>query len=179
MTKEDFIRWAREQHDVECNQLYASSFIKGIPYSFHLKAVACQAKMFDYLLANDGECQLVQMGAWGHDLIEDARVTYNDIRNNWGETLADIIYACTELRGHDRSERHGPEYFKTLNANRLAVFVKLCDIIANVTFSMLTGSSMYDKYRKEYPHMRHMLNDHTVEFEDMFLHLERLLEVNK
>jgi (p)ppGpp synthase/HD superfamily hydrolase len=116
------------------------------------------------------------MGAWGHDLIEDARVTYNDIRNNRGQPMADIIYACTELRGRDRNERHGAEYFKTLNDNRLAVFVKLCDIIANVTFSMLTGSTMYDKYRKEYPHMREELYGHTVEFEDMFLHLERLLD---
>ena len=175
MSMVGFIKWAREQHDVECNQRYATSFMEDIPYSFHLKAVACQAKMFDYLLANDSERTLAQMGAWGHDLIEDARVTYNDIRNNWGQPLADIIYACTELRGRDRNERHGAEYFETLNANRLAVFVKLCDIIANVTFSMLTGSTMYDKYRKEYPHMREELYDHTGEFEDMFEHLERLL----
>lgn len=175
MSKEGFIHWAQTQHDVECNQRYASSFIKGIPYSFHLKAVAAQAKRFSYLLKDDDERSLVVMGAWGHDLIEDARVTYNDIRNNWGQSLADIIYACTELRGHDRSERHGPEYFETLRANRLAVYVKLCDIIANVLFSMLTGSSMYDKYRKEYSHMRMQLAPHYAEFMDMFKYLETLL----
>lgn len=173
-----FINWAREQHDVECNQRYAMSFIKDIPYSFHLKAVAAQAKRFDYLLKSDDERSLAIMGAWGHDLIEDARITYNDIKNKWGQPLADIIYACTELRGHDRSERHGPEYFETLNANRLAVYVKLCDIIANVTFSMLTGSSMYDKYRKEYPHMRMALAAHDAEFDDMFVYLRTLLSIN-
>jgi (p)ppGpp synthase/HD superfamily hydrolase len=179
MSKERFIMYAQHQHDVECNQRYATSFLQGIPYSFHLRAVAAQAKQFGYLLQTLEECQLTEMGAWGHDLIEDARVTYNDIKNAWGQPLADIIFACTELRGRDRSERHGDEYYETLNANRLAVFVKLCDIIANVTFGMLTGSSMYDKYRKEYPRLRRMLNDHTVEFEDMFLHLERLLQINK
>jgi (p)ppGpp synthase/HD superfamily hydrolase len=179
MSMENFIRYAQHQHDIECNQRYATSFMGGIPYSFHLKAVVAQAKRFGYLLRNDDERRLTEMGGWGHDLIEDARVTYNDIRNNWGQTLADIIFACTELRGRDRSERHGAEYFETLKANRLAVFVKLCDIIANVTFSMLTGSSMYDKYRKEYPHMCAELKEHAAEFMPMFLHLEHLLEINK
>lgn len=146
-----------DQHDVVCNQKYGDN----LPYSFHLKAVVAQVKRYQNCLPNVDLTHTDQIwnyqkavrSAAGHDLIEDARMTYNDIKQRWGEEVADIIYACTECRGHNREERHSKEYFNTLKQNRLAVFVKLCDIMANVLFSLLTNSSMYEKYQKEYPRL--------------------------
>lgn len=146
-----------EQHDVVCNQKYGDNLL----YSFHLKAVVAQVNKYKLCL-NQSDLNWVEQewryqkairGAAGHDLIEDARLTYNDVKQRWGVEVADIIYACTECRGHNRDERHSKEYFNTLKENRLAVFVKLCDIMANVIFSMLTNSSMYEKYQKEYPRL--------------------------
>jgi (p)ppGpp synthase/HD superfamily hydrolase len=164
------------QHDLVCNQKYATSFIKdGLPYSFHLRAVVEQIYKFKYLLKSESEIALAIAGGWGHDLIEDARVTYNDIKQDWGEELAEVIYRCTEERGRNRNARHSASYYCELAENDIATFVKLCDIIANVKFSLLTNSSMYEKYKKEYPKMKtHLYRE---QYMDMFEYLERILSV--
>jgi (p)ppGpp synthase/HD superfamily hydrolase len=164
------------QHDLVCNQKYATSFMKeGLPYSFHLRAVVEQAYKFKYLLKSEAEIALVLAGGWGHDLIEDARVTYNDIKQDWGEELAEIIYCCTEEKGRNRNARHDANYYNELSKNDLAVFVKLCDIIANTKFSLLTNSSMYEKYKKEYPKLKSNL--YREQYADMFEYLEKILSV--
>ncbi len=167
---ESFIDWCHHQHDVVCNQKYD----KTLPYSTHLKFVQAQAEKFAHLISPVEE-PTVRLAAAGHDLIEDARLTYNDIVDMVGQRVADVIYACTELRGKNRKERHGEEYFETLKYNDLAVYVKLCDIIANVTYSKLTNSSMWSKYRKEYKHLRYEL--YREKFDDMFVELEQLLKI--
>lgn len=151
-------------HDVRCNQKYD----KNLPYSFHLKCVLKQGEKyfklckirFNYM--DTLTCCLV-----GHDLIEDARLTYNDVIFLGRETsvnssiipneIADIIYACTEEKGKNREERHSEKFYLELGKNRLAVFVKLCDIMANVLYSKLTNSSMFDKYQKEFPNLKEYL----------------------
>lgn len=152
-----------DQHDIVCNQKYD----KTLPYSFHLKAVMAQVAIYYNLLPKNTPMGVCRKAACGHDLIEDARMTYNDtialltdksleycLTLEDAKICADIIYACTECRGHNREERHSPEFFQTLKANRLGVFVKLCDIMANVLFSLLTNSSMYEKYQKEFIHLK-------------------------
>lgn len=188
----NFIDFCKHQHDVECNQKYD----KTLPYSFHLNLVAKQVEKFKHLLPKEPIRNnknmysspvsielIVTYGAFGHDVIEDARMTYNDLEEKMSELnnsiaikmVQDIIYACTELRGHNRGERHGPEYFQLLKENNLATFVKLCDIIANVSYSLLTNSSMYSKYQKEYSHLYEEL--YTPEWNDMWDYLHRLLTI--
>jgi hypothetical protein len=180
----NFINFCINQHDIVCNQKYDDT----LPYSFHLGLVAKQVEKFKFILKPE-EHELVIMGAFGHDLIEDARTTYNDIKQFkfWKNTgydsrdsyfkpeLADIIYACTELRGHNRSERHGAEYLQGLKECRLGLFVKLCDISANVGYGILTNSSMVDKYRKEIPHLKEQL--YTEEFKPLWDNIENLLKL--
>lgn len=112
------------------------------------------------------------MGCWGHDLIEDARVTYNDIKNRVGADVADIIYCCTEEKGKDRPGRHPEKYYLELAENNLAIFVKLCDITANVTYSILTKSSMYDTHKEEHKKTHKYL--YRIEYKPMFDYLEKL-----
>jgi len=33
------------------------------------------------------------LATWGHDLIEDTRVSYNDVKEHLGQEAADIVYA--------------------------------------------------------------------------------------
>lgn len=177
-----FIDFCKHQHDIECNQKYDGN----LPYSFHLNLVAKQVKKFDNILKPE-ERILVLYGAWGHDLIEDARITYNDVKTYSHEVtsggkliktflpeVADIIYACTELRGKNRSERHGNEYIQGLKDCRLGLFVKLCDISANIGFGVLTNSSMVEKYRKEIPHLKEQL--YTEEFKPLWDNIENCLK---
>jgi len=123
------------------------------------------------------EQEKVRMAAWGHDLIEDARITYSDIVHDVGEQVADIIFCCTEEKGRNRKERHSDQYYKQLALNRLAVYVKLCDVIANVTYSLATCSSMYNKYRSEFKDFKAYCQNGD-EFLEIWIYLERLLKVN-
>lgn len=166
------------QHDIECNQKYN----KTLPYSFHLKAVVSQCCKYITLVPEETR-PFVKVAGGGHDLIEDARMTFNDVidmllscgySHDNARFIAKIIFACTELRGMDRPERHGPEFFKTLKENRLGVFVKLCDIMANVLFSILTNSSMFAKYKAEFPHLKKELYQ-VGEYEMLWYDLERTL----
>lgn len=177
-----FIDFCKYQHDIECNQKYDGN----LPYSFHLNLVAKQVEKFKHLLS-DIDQDAVICGAWGHDLIEDARITYNDIKNKnilyregikggfLSHKVADIIYACTELRGKNRSERHGAEYIQGLKDCRLGLFVKLCDIAANIGYGLLTNSGMYDKYKIEFPKLKEQL--YTEEFKPLWDYIEKLLNI--
>ena len=86
---------------------------------------------------------------WGHDLIEDCRVSYNDVKNHLGQEAADIIYAVTNEKGKNRSERANNKYYEGIRNTPGAVFVKLCDRIANVQYSKMTKSRMFEMYEKE------------------------------
>lgn len=153
-----------------------------MPYSKHLEYVAAHAYRFLHLLPDtwlnyslSKTHEVVLMGCWGHDLIEDARTTYNDVKQLAGKDVADIVWGCTEDAGRTREERHSEAYYARCAANKLSVFVKLCDIMANVTYSILTKSSMYEKHLRE--HEKTMKYLYRPEFEPMYKHLNKLFEV--
>jgi (p)ppGpp synthase/HD superfamily hydrolase len=162
-------------HDIQCNQKYN----KTLPYSFHLDMVHKQGEKFKHVL--DPNFILywadVVVGLYGHDSLEDARLTYNDIKDRFGKEAAEIIYCCTEERGRTRSDRHSDKYFEELRENDLAIFVKLCDIIANVKFSLLSNSSMFNKYKQEYPNVKQWL--YKREYQIMFDYLEQLFSITQ
>lgn len=166
--------WCYWRHDVYCNQQYDHQH----RYSFHLKAADAAYSKFKSLLAPEDR-PFARMGVAGHDLIEDARTTYNDIINEigpkYGKTVADIIYACTEVRGHNADERHGPEYLETLKKSRLGVFVKMCDCIANLTYSILTNSDFFKKHAKYHIQQRLELLPLYPEFKPMFDYMTGLI----
>lgn len=169
---DNFVAMCYRQHDEVCNQKYDA-----LPYSFHLKSVVRFAKKFMYLLTTSDDHPFVLCIASGHDLIEDARMTYNDILLCSNKEIADAIYACTEMRGRDRSERKNDEFYKYLVQNKLAVFVKLCDIMANSTFSIATNSSMFVKQKEEwlrikYYHLEYF--NHETLYADMFEFLDKI-----
>ncbi len=145
----DKIKWCIDKHN-ETNHMYDTY----LPYEFHLRMVAKVAEKFIELIPNlnDGETALrdsVLLAAYGHDLIEDTRVSYNDVKDILGQEAADIIYAVTNEKGKNRKERANEKYYEGIRNTRGAVFVKLCDRIANVQYSKMTGSRMFDMYKKE------------------------------
>jgi (p)ppGpp synthase/HD superfamily hydrolase len=166
-------------HDVSCNQKYNGT----LPYSFHLEMVLSQAQKFSDLVKNRydkrGELEvwdIIKISCLGHDSIEDARLTYNDIKEKFGVEVAEIVYLCTENKGRTRAERKDAQWYCELKSNELAVFVKLCDIIANVKFSLLTNSSMFKKYKSEYVEKvkPHLYSD---QYRDMFAYLDKIFEI--
>jgi (p)ppGpp synthase/HD superfamily hydrolase len=168
--------WFCDLHDNKCNQKYN----KNLPYSFHLEMVAAQARKFKkYIPVDNPYHHAVWIGIWGHDSIEDARLTYNDIKDIWGERAAEIIYLCTEWKGRNRAERKPIQFYLELMTNEDAVFVKLCDIIANMKFSLLTNSPMFQKYVMEWvKKVGPTLEPKRSVFPDMFSYIDEICKLD-
>ena len=147
MTIQDKINWCVEQHH-KTNHMYD----KYLPYEFHLRMVHQVAKDFMNLVIREFFLitnEVITVSCYGHDLIEDTRCSYNDVKANLGEMEADIIYALTNEKGKNRAERANHKYYQGIRVTPGAVFVKLCDRIANVQYSKMTKSRMFEMYKKE------------------------------
>ena len=156
--------YAFHLHDVEVNQMYDKEL--KLPYSYHLQLTADFGYRFLYLLPNEMWVYAIQ-GCYVHDSVEDARVTFNDIKAAVSETAAQLsCNLCSDIWGTNRAERNSPEYYKRINSHKLSVYDKLCDRMANTFHSKLTGSSMYKVYKKEMNSFLRNL-DFKEEFKDM------------
>jgi hypothetical protein len=112
-------------------------------------------------------------GGYYHDSIEDARLTYNDVMKTARGMLTEeqaflateIVYALTNDKGRTRAERAGEKYYKGIRETPYAPFVKLCDRLANVTYSCagVDGSNirMKEVYKSEMPHFLASINPHS------------------
>lgn len=146
MTYEEKIEWIFEHHR-STNHKYDDY----LPYEFHLNMVARIAKDFSHLISFDAR-ESVELAAYGHDLIEDTRVSYNAVVEVLGIDVAKIIYAVTNEKGQTRKERANEKYYSGIREIPFATFVKLCDRIANVQYSKMTKSRMFEMYKKENDH---------------------------
>lgn len=127
------------------------SWSQGVPYKYHLQYVCREVK--EALLKADILTPEIiidlQIAAWLHDIIEDCPFTYNDIKKQFGEFVADIVYDCTDELGKSREERHIKTYPK-LQTNPYAYLIKLADFYVNMCASFVDRSSMLKRYRAEY-----------------------------
>lgn len=143
------------------NQTYG----KDLPYGFHLDMVATCAMKYGYLVIEDSEDIMpVVLGAYFHDTIEDARMTYNDVvktakmffSEEKSILAAEIVYALTNDKGRTRAERAGQRYYQGIRETPYAPFCKMCDRMANTDFSCSgrddAGHKMKEVYREEFPH---------------------------
>ena len=183
MTKEDFQAFLNKYadqidhfrqmaHDLHqsVNQTYAGS----LPYGFHLDMVVEGVRNYGYLVCVREEDVLpLFFGAYYHDSIEDARLTYNDVmrlaRNEMTieqvMMATEIVYALTNDKGRTRAERAGEKYYKGIRETPYAPFVKLCDRLANITYSCTgegnKGTRMKEVYKGEMPHFLPAINPHS------------------
>ena len=119
-------------------------------YEYHLNMVYENAKKFIHLI-DEQERDNVLSACWVHDIIEDARETYNDVRKATNETVAELAYALTNEKGRNRAERANEKYYQGIRATKNASFVKFCDRVANVQHSKQNGSRMFQLYKEENP----------------------------
>ncbi len=143
------------------------------PYEFHLQMVVNAAEKFIHLIPEEDQ-QNVLAGCWVHDVIEDARETYNDVKKALNEDIAELAYALTNNKGKTRSERAGERYYNGIRNTPYATFIKLCDRIANVTHSKNTRSRMLGVYREENPKFIEKLQDE--KYVEVIQYLDELLK---
>jgi hypothetical protein len=144
MKKQQIIDWIISRHR-DTNHFYDTY----LPYEFHLRMVVQVCKDFAHLLPKEIFLDLIELACWGHDLIEDTRTSFNDCANNIHRYSSEIIYAVSNEKGKNRSERANEKYYEGIRNTQGATFVKMCDRIANVQYSKMTKSSMFEKYKQE------------------------------
>jgi (p)ppGpp synthase/HD superfamily hydrolase len=153
----------------EVNQKY-----DGMPYSVHLHMAYDYALKYIYLVPVHLRT-FVLAAAWIHDVIEDARQTYNDVKKVLGLQVAEIAYALTNEKGRTRKERANAKYYQGIRDVEGAIYDKICDRLANVSFSITSKSSMLDAYKREYPDFKEEL--YREDYKPMFDELEQMLEI--
>lgn len=144
------------------------------PYSVHLAHVVDVGYRFAHKVGlNDDEVAITIAACWCHDTIEDARISYNDLKKVLGTSVAEIVRAVTNYgRGRNRAERMPSFVYEDIAKTPLATFVKLCDRIANIEYSFNTKSSMFSKYANEHAEFKEKLyNDR---YAVMFDYIESL-----
>ena len=184
MTKEEFqqaqedyakqieeIREAAHTLHQSVNQTYGD----GLPYGFHLDMVVESICAYGHLVCVCKDDVLpIFFGGFYHDSIEDARLTYNDVMGvarQWmteeqALMATEIVYALTNDKGRNRAERAGEKYYKGIRETPYAPFVKLCDRIANITYtcsidSGRDGYRMREVYKGEMGHFLTSINAHS------------------
>lgn len=147
---------AKTHEDV--NQYYDDK-----PYIYHLQSVVNEICCMSYsVLPEDSAIYpALLFGAYFHDSIEDARLTYNDVKklaaeilgnNTDAELAAEYVYALTNEKGRTRAERANDKYYEGIRNVPYANCIKLADRLANYRYSHMTKSSMLKKYEAEMPH---------------------------
>ena len=74
----------------ECNHHYNALY----PYAFHLQMVVEIAEKFIHLIPEEARADVIG-GCWTHDIIEDARETYHNVRDATNKIIAEYAYRCT------------------------------------------------------------------------------------
>ena len=175
----DLVRCARRVAilaHTACNQRYGD-----LPYVAHLADVASNAIAFIDLIDEPAR-DLVVAAAWLHDVLEDTHTTYSDLREQIingqhvressptdAHVIAEIVFALTNNKGRDRSARADERYYSEIRKNPLAMYVKLCDRLANVQ----NAGAMVAKYKKEHQWFRMALN--SGDYAPLWAEIERLL----
>lgn len=103
------------------------------PYIVHLQAVAALVAK-----RNKDHPLLTTMiaAAYLHDTIEDTHVTYDDLVKNFGTCVAETVKRVTKVKGEDYFD-----YLKRVKGGALALEVKKCDTMANMTSSFKGAGS--------------------------------------
>jgi (p)ppGpp synthase/HD superfamily hydrolase len=149
----------------------------GKPYEVHLAHVVSIGRRFIDLVPVIDEKRytwgdICIAACWAHDVIEDTRQTYNDVKKELGYLVADIVYALTNEKGKTRKERADERYYKGIHKTAYAPFVKICDRIANIEYSINKNPTMAWMYYLEQEEFKARLYDE--KYKPMFDYIDEL-----
>ena len=148
--KEDlkaFSEFARLAHDA------ANCTYDGKNYYTHVEMVEDTMDFYETVFLIYDDYIVGRAGCSGHDLIEDAQLSFNDVKDASSKRIARVVLAVTDVHEENRLLRHLFTMGKTVK-DYIAIIVKMCDMRANGKYSKDNGSSMYKKYVEEYKYRR-------------------------
>lgn len=142
-----FSDFARAAHDA------ANCTYDGKNYYTHVEMVEAGIDKYETIFLIHKDYMIARPAASGHDLIEDAQLTFNDIKEKSDVRIARVILAVTDVHEENRLMRHLATMGKTVK-DYIAIIVKMADMRANGLYSKTHGSSMYKKYVAEYEYRK-------------------------
>ncbi|HNC58676.1 MAG TPA: hypothetical protein PLP33_24835 [Leptospiraceae bacterium] len=167
--------FAINQHDL-VNQSYDDR-----SYALHLELVQFNLLNFIEILKKSEfktEIEKMQTVAWLHDVLEDTNTSYNDLKKLFDGGVAEEVFLLTEEKGRNRAERHNHKYMTGVASSEVASLVKISDIAANASYSLFTGSSMYKKYKNEFPSVRYYLQHSNTHLYPIFQKIQDFFDSN-
>jgi len=172
----------RMAHEAHAGQKYG-----GRSYAFHLYDTAIVLAEFGFSQAQaettveHDDYGRISVAAFLHDIVEDTDWTYEDVRKEFGDEIAGIVWALTDEPGRNRKEKHAKTYPK-IKADWRALAVKLADRIANLRNCVSENQRLLGMYVKEWPEFKQALGDahksvpwNPKGFDRMWKHMEYLL----
>lgn len=185
MTRQEFLtyidkcRFEIEEVKEHAHMLHESvnqRYDTNLPYSFHLDMVADLVFKYGHLVCQqEADVLPLFFGAYYHDSIEDARMSYNDVKKGallfMDEAQAymavEMVYALTNEKGRTRAERANDRYYAGIRETPYAPFLKLADRLANITYSCSkdngVNNHMKQVYKVELPHFLEVINAHSTD----------------
>lgn len=142
-----FSDFARAAHDK------ANCEYDGKNYYTHVRMVEGGIDVYETVFKKHSDYLIARMGASGHDLIEDAQLTFNNVKDASNRRVAQVVLAVTDVHEENRLMRHLATMGKTVK-DYIAIIVKMADMRANGLYSKTHGSGMYAKYVAEYEYRR-------------------------
>jgi len=125
----------------------------GKDYIYHLDMVVDGIMKYDTVFLMHKDYRVAVIGGYYHDTIEDAGLSFNDIKEASSKRIARVVLAVTDVHEENRLLRHLYTMGKTVK-DYIAIIVKMCDMRANGSYSKEHGGSMYKKYVAEYEYRR-------------------------
>ncbi|MCR4603571.1 MAG: hypothetical protein K5683_08590 [Prevotella sp.] len=177
----------QEAHKIhaDVNQYYD----KIHPYGKHLDMVADEVVHYAApVLASEEDLLPLMFGTFFHDTIEDARLTYNDVKSyalrfmneRQAFMAAEIVYALTNEKGRTREERADDRYYEGIRQTPYAPIVKLSDRKANITHSNRGSNTennhMKDVYAKELPHFLEAIHSPKADSDPRFVLPQQMVD---
>lgn len=115
-----------------------------MPYFWHLNCVESVLTSILFNVKNE----VILSAALLHDVMEDCNVSKEEITQQFGEQVADLVLRLTDERAPTRKERKALTYPK-IRESKDAVMIKLADRIANV-HECLDNENKLKMYQKEH-----------------------------
>jgi (p)ppGpp synthase/HD superfamily hydrolase len=149
----------------------ANHFYDGFRYEVHLELVFAVGCKYVHLVLNDVQAEFLGeptlplygikpeegvkyalAGLWTHDLIDDARITYNQITKKLNPQIAEFTFALSNNKGRTPEERENEAYYHLIRNTPYAVFGKLSDRIANARYGLDQGGKgkQFLRYKQNY-----------------------------
>ncbi|OGO18481.1 MAG: hypothetical protein A2Z15_07940 [Chloroflexi bacterium RBG_16_50_11] len=111
-----------------------------------------------------------------HDLLEDTDVSFNDIKEKFGEKIARLVQACSfDAAIKDKKEQYNEVFARCLKEGKEALLVKIADLIDNLPYMLNAkyAGDLHDFLREKIQYFIELIRP-TMSRERLFQELDRL-----